>query len=55
VKDAQAAWQRLAPVSGLEAQALASRFRDACRKIGERARRGSVPSRRPPERQAAAV
>jgi hypothetical protein len=56
VKDAQAAWQRLAPVPGPQAEALGARFRDACRKITERARRtGGATPRRAPERHAAAV
>jgi hypothetical protein len=58
VKDAQAAWQRLAPTNIPEAEALSARFREACRRIGERARRSSPSSPRPrraPERQAAAV
>ena len=54
VKDAQAAWQRLAPMNSPEARALTNRFREACRKITERARRNAHQARRPPERQAAA-
>jgi hypothetical protein len=58
VKDAQAAWQRLAPIKSPFADALAVRFREACRRVNERARRGSATApreRRAPERQAAAV
>jgi hypothetical protein len=60
VKDAQAAWQRLAPTHSPAAEALRARFREACRRISERARRVSSPGpgereRRSPERQAAAV
>jgi len=56
VKDVQNAWQRLAPVNSPEARALATRFREACRKVTERTRRStSPPPRRSPEQQAAAV
>jgi hypothetical protein len=54
VKDAQVAWQRLAPTKTAETDALNVRFREACRRVNERARRGSSP-RRSQERQAAAV
>jgi hypothetical protein len=33
-KEALASWQRLPPVHGPEADALAARFRDACRRLG---------------------
>jgi hypothetical protein len=39
VKDAQAAWQKLPTVRTPEADALAARFREACRRIQDRARR----------------
>lgn len=68
VKDAQAAWQRLSPIAGPETRALEARFREACRKVMEQARRhghghgpGPGPSHghgsggRRPERQAAAA
>lgn len=56
VKDAQAAWQRLAPTSGPETEALTARFREACRRVNERSRRSNSPrERRPVERQMAAV
>lgn len=71
VKEAQSAWQKLAPVDGSEARALESRFRDACRRVNDRARRethsqphgphssssrGSTQREAPePERQTAAV
>ena len=58
VKDAQVAWQRLAPTSGPVVEALTAQFREACRRINDRARRASSPSpreRRAPEREAAAV
>ena len=58
VKDAQVAWQRLAPTSGPAVEALTAQFREACRRINDRARRATSPSpreRRAPEREAAAV
>ena len=58
VKDAQVAWQRLAPTSSSEAQALTSRFREACRKITDRSRRQSQaapPRRHERQEEAAAV
>jgi hypothetical protein len=58
VKDAQTAWQRLAPTKSAAAEVLSARFREACRRINERARRVSAPAsreRRAPEREAAAV
>lgn len=39
VKDAQSAWQRLPPVQGSEVSALEARFREACRRINDQARR----------------
>jgi len=47
VKDAQAAWLRLPPVTGPEANSLERRFRDACRRVIEHAKRhsGGRPSR----------
>ena len=47
VKDAQAAWQRLGPSSDPDARALEARFREACRRVMERARRHTAP---PPPR-----
>jgi hypothetical protein len=41
LRDAQAAWQRLPPVSTDAARALEARFRDACRRIQETTRRSS--------------
>jgi hypothetical protein len=58
VKDAQAAWQRLAPIKSPLVDALTGRFREACRRVNDRARRNSSTGpreRRAPERQAAAV
>jgi hypothetical protein len=59
VKDAQAAWQRLPPTKNPAVEGLSARFREACRRINERARRSSsAPApreRRTPEREAAAV
>jgi hypothetical protein len=46
VKDAQAAWQRLAPTSSPDARALETRFRDACRRVVDQARRQGAPPRR---------
>jgi hypothetical protein len=40
VKEAQAAWQRLPQVDSAEARTLAGRFREACRRISDRGRRG---------------
>jgi hypothetical protein len=55
VKDAQSAWLRLPPVSGPEAHALESRFREACRRVFEQVRRHSGESRRSNRPTAAAV
>jgi hypothetical protein len=60
VKDAQGAWLRLAPVTGPDARALEARFRDACRRVNEQARRhapmtGGDRSRRSNKPTAAAV
>ncbi len=54
VQDAQAAWDRLSPIAGPDARALESRFRDACRKVTDHARRHTAappPPRRTPPRQ----
>ena len=53
VKEAQAAWARLAPIAGADAHALEGRFRDACRRVNDQARRhapASRPSSSPPRR-----
>ncbi len=53
VKEAQAAWARLAPVAGSDAHALEGRFRDACRRVNDQARRhapATRPSSAPPRR-----
>jgi hypothetical protein len=55
VREAEAAWQRLAPVSTPEAQDLEARFREACRRVSERTRRqprghGNHPPQQRPER-----
>jgi hypothetical protein len=51
VKEAQGAWLRLAQIADPEARALETRFRDACRRVMEHARRhsggGGGGSRRP--------
>ena len=39
VRDAQSAWHRLAPLAANEARALDGRFREACRRVNELARR----------------
>jgi hypothetical protein len=44
VKDAQSAWQRLAPVDGPVVRELDARFRDACRKVHDHARRHRQPA-----------
>jgi hypothetical protein len=49
VKDAQASWQRLAPMAGTRSRELEARFRDACRRVNDQARRYSSPARRPPK------
>jgi hypothetical protein len=49
VKDAQAAWDRLSPVAGPETRPLENRFRDACRKVMDHARRHQAPP--PPARK----
>lgn len=41
VKEAQASWERLSAVAGPDARPLEQRFRDACRKVSDHARRHS--------------
>ncbi|HXT69053.1 MAG TPA: DUF349 domain-containing protein [Vicinamibacterales bacterium] len=65
VKEAQAAWARLAPVAGSDAAELEGQFREACRRVNDLARRhqpqqqhrsSSAPPRRmQPPRPTAAV
>jgi len=55
VKDAQAAWQRLAPLGGSEAQELEMRFREACRRVNDQARRHTASAKRPVKQTAAAA
>jgi hypothetical protein len=59
VKDAQAAWDRLAPIAGDDARSLEPRFRDACRRVMDRAKRqtpsGPPPRPSKPSRQFASV
>jgi len=50
VKDAQAAWDRLSPIAGAAAHPLEHRFREACRKVMDYAKRHR-PSGGPPPRQ----
>jgi hypothetical protein len=46
VKDAQSAWLRLSATAGPDAQPLEARFREACRRVNEQARRHASPQRR---------
>jgi hypothetical protein len=46
VKDAQVAWQRLAPVAPAAAASLEPRFKDACRRVLDLARRHVRPAGR---------
>jgi hypothetical protein len=70
VRDAQSAWHRLAPLAASEARSLEGRFRDACRRVNDLARRhaphghgadrgrggqGGGQQRREPMRSAAAA
>jgi hypothetical protein len=55
VKDAQSTWQRLAALSSADAKALEPRFRDACRKVNDQARRHGPAPRRSSKPAAAAV
>jgi len=55
VKEAQGIWQRLAPLAGAEAEALEARFRDACRRVHDQARRQNPGSKRPMNEAAAAM
>ena len=57
VKEAQAAWARLSPIAGADARALENRFKDACRRVNDHAKRHapapSGPPRRPSSRPTA--
>jgi hypothetical protein len=53
VKDAQAMWQRLAPVGGADASDLDMRFREACRRVLDHARRHATGAKRPIKQTAA--
>jgi hypothetical protein len=62
VKEAQAAWARISPVAGPDAHMLEGRFREACRRVMDQARRhtpsrSAAPPRRPqpPPRATAAT
>jgi hypothetical protein len=55
VKDAQSAWQRLSALAGTDAKTLEPRFRDACRRVSEHARRQAAPQRRPSAKPTAAA
>jgi len=50
VKEAQQSWDRLAPIAGSEGRSLEHRFREACRKVSDHARRSTSPSAPPPRR-----
>jgi hypothetical protein len=50
VKDAQAAWDRLSPIAGSGVNGLDHRFRDACRKVMDHARRHTHSAGGPPRR-----
>jgi len=53
VRDAQTSWQRLAPLAAARAQELETRFRKACRRVSDEARRHAGPTgRRPSARPA---
>jgi hypothetical protein len=49
LRDAQAAWQRLPPVRTAEARSLEGRFRDACRRVNDAARKAGGPPAKPSE------
>ncbi len=53
VKEAQSAWLRLSQVAGPDARALETRFRDACRRVMDHARRQSSAGGRRPARPTA--
>jgi hypothetical protein len=53
VKEAQTAWMRLAPMGGAEARSLETRFRDACRRVMDHARRQTSSGARRPARPTA--
>jgi hypothetical protein len=61
VREAEAAWERLAPVSTPEAQDLEARFREACRRVTDRTRRqprghnSHAPQQRPERPELATV
>lgn len=60
VKEAQSSWDRLSPIAGADARPLEQRFREACRRVMEQAKRhrassGPAPKRGNPPRQFASV
>jgi hypothetical protein len=62
VKEAQASWLRLGPLTSDEARALENRFRAACRRVMDHVKRhgthhhgGGAPSRRPPRQAVGAA
>ena len=60
VKEAQSSWDRLSPIAGVDARPLEQRFREACRRVMDQAKRhrpsgGPAPKRGNPPRQFASV
>ena len=60
VKDAQASWDRLSPIVGADVKPLEQRFREACRRVMDQAKRhrpagGPAPKRGNSSRQFASV
>ncbi len=50
VQDAQASWDRLSPIAGADARPLEHRFREACRKVMDHAKRHRPSGGPPPKR-----
>jgi DNA-binding Lrp family transcriptional regulator len=60
VREAQSSWDRLSPIAGADARPLDQRFREACRRVMDQAKRhrpsgGPAPKRGNPPRQFASV
>jgi hypothetical protein len=51
VRDAQSAWLRLSPLAGQDAEALEPRFREACRRVNDLARRHAPSHSSGPRRE----
>ena len=49
VKDAQASWDRLAPIAGGDVKSLEHRFRDACRRVMDQVKRHRPAGGPPPK------